>query len=54
MKPASPPIPTPEGTPFQKMDYLFRAMIAVPKVEIDRREKEWQRKNGKKQKRNKG
>jgi hypothetical protein len=43
MKPATPPIPTPEGTPFQRMDHLFRAVIAVPKEEIDRREKEWKR-----------
>jgi hypothetical protein len=49
MKPAHPPIPTPEGTPFQKMDHLFRTVIAVPKEEIDRREKEWQR--GRKKKR---
>jgi len=32
-----------EGTPFQKMRHLFRAIIAVPKEEIDRREKEWQK-----------
>jgi len=25
------------------MDNLFRAVIAVPKAEIDRREKEWKR-----------
>jgi hypothetical protein len=28
---------------FEKFDQLFRAVIAVPKVEIDRREKEWKR-----------
>jgi hypothetical protein len=48
MKPKSPPIDVPGSTPFQKMDHLFRAVIAVPKEEIDRREKEWQR--GRKQK----
>jgi hypothetical protein len=32
------------------MDNLLRAVIAVPKAEIDRREKEWKRKNGKKRK----
>jgi hypothetical protein len=42
MKPPTPRIETPEGTPFQKMDHLFRAVIAFPKEEIDRREKEWQ------------
>jgi hypothetical protein len=48
MKPAHPPIPTPEGTPFQKMDHLFRAVIAVPKTEIDRREEEWKKERKKK------
>jgi hypothetical protein len=33
------------------MDNLFRAVIAVPKAEIDRREKEWKR--AKKNKRSK-
>jgi len=32
------------------MDNLFRAVIAVPKVEIDRRERQWQKANGKKRK----
>jgi hypothetical protein len=50
MKPANPPIDVPGSTPFQKMDNLLRAVIAVPKAEIDRREKEWKRKNGKKRK----
>jgi hypothetical protein len=35
------PINVPGSRPFQKMDSLFRAVIAVPKTEIDRREKEW-------------
>ncbi len=43
MKPALPPIDVPRSTPFQKMDNLFRAVIAVPKDEIDRREREWKR-----------
>lgn len=43
MKPANPPIDVPGSTPFQKMDNLFRAVIAVPKAEIDRREEEWKR-----------
>jgi hypothetical protein len=50
MKPALPPIDVPGSTPFQKMDNLLRAVIAVPKSEIDRREKEWKRINGKKRK----
>jgi len=48
MKPANPPIEVPGATPFQKMDNLFRAVIAVPKAEIDKREKEWQRAKPKK------
>ena len=47
MKFANPPINIPGSTLFQKMDNLFRAVIAVPKAEIDRREKEWQKQNGK-------
>lgn len=39
MKPTSPSI----DVPLQKMDNLFRAVIAVPKAEIDKREKEWKR-----------
>ena len=48
MKPALPAIQIPGSTPFQKMDNLFRAVIAVPKAEIDRREERWKRQNGKK------
>jgi hypothetical protein len=50
MKPALPAINVPGDTPFQKMDNLFRAVIAVPKADIDKREEEWRRqklKNGK-------
>jgi hypothetical protein len=43
MKPANPPIQVPGSTPFQKMDNLLKRVIAVPKAEIDRREKEWKR-----------
>jgi hypothetical protein len=53
VKPANPPIPVPGSTPFQKMDNLFRAVIAVPKAEIDRREEEWKKQNGKPKKRKK-
>lgn len=53
MKPPHPPIDVPGSTPFQKMDNLFRAVIAVPKAEIDRREQEWHKRHGKK-KRKKG
>ena len=41
-----PPTPRINGfgsMPHQKMDNLFRAVIAVPTTEIDRREKEWKR-----------
>lgn len=51
MKPANPPIDVPGCTPFEKMDNLSRAMIAVPKAEIDKREKEWKRQRAKKRKR---
>ena len=47
---AGPPIDVPGSTPFQKVDDLFRAVIAVPKTEIDRREQEWQKAHGKKRK----
>lgn len=48
MKPPHPPIDVPGSTPFQKMDNLFRAVIAVPKAEIDRREEEWRKAKKKK------
>jgi len=50
MKPALPLIPVPGTTPFQKMDNLFHAVIAVSTTEIDRREMQWQNANGKKRK----
>lgn len=46
MKPASPPPTQPNGQPFESLDHLFRAVIAVPKTEIDRREAEWKREHG--------
>ncbi len=51
MKPPNPSIDVPGRTPFQKMDNLFRAVIAVPKADVDRREEEWKKANGKKRKR---
>jgi hypothetical protein len=48
MKPALPAIKVPRNTPFQKLGSLFRAVIAVPKAEIDRREKQWKRAQKKK------
>ncbi len=48
MKPPLPPIPTPDGAPFQKFDTLFRAVMAVPKPEIDRREAEWKKQRARK------
>ncbi|HTW64896.1 MAG TPA: hypothetical protein VME17_09790 [Bryobacteraceae bacterium] len=53
MKPANPPIDVPGCTPFQKMDNLFRAVVAVPKAEIDRREQEWQKQRDRNKKRKK-
>ncbi|MGA2880746.1 MAG: hypothetical protein ABSG13_17500 [Bryobacteraceae bacterium] len=47
MKPANPPIDVPGSTPFQKVNNLLAAVIAVPKTEIDRREKEWQKQRAK-------
>jgi hypothetical protein len=41
MKPALPPPTRPDGTPFSTLDSLFRAVIAVPKTEIDKREEKW-------------
>src|ERR1700687_2409193 len=48
MKPALPPIEVPGNTPMEKFDNLFRAVIAVPKSEIDKREKQWKRKQARK------
>jgi hypothetical protein len=48
MKPALPAPARPDGKPFASLDELFRAVIAVPKTEIDKREAEWSRTQGKK------
>jgi hypothetical protein len=48
MKPALPPPRRLDGTPFTAPDNLFRAIIAFPKTEIDKREKEWKRAQKKK------
>ena len=48
MKQPHPAIDVPGSTPLQKLDNLFRKVIAVPKTEIDKREAEWQRTHGKK------
>jgi hypothetical protein len=51
MKPALPPIDVPGNTSMEKLDNLFRAVIAVPKTEIDKREKKWKRAQQKKKNR---
>lgn len=48
MKPALPPLEVPGNTPMEKFENLFRAVIAVPKSEIDKREKQWKRKQARK------
>lgn len=35
---ASPPIQDSEGTAFEKFDRLFRAVVAVPKAEVEKEE----------------
>ncbi len=32
--------------PYQTMDNLFRAVVAAPKAQIDRREQEWRKQQG--------
>jgi hypothetical protein len=53
MKPALPPIVVPGTSPFQRMDNLFRAVIAVPKAVIDQREEQWKKQHGKNNKKRK-
>jgi len=48
LKPPSPAPRQSKGLPFESQDILFRAVIAVPKAEIDRREREWRKAHGKK------
>ena len=43
MQPALPPPTRPDGTPFPTLDNLFRAVITVPKTEIDKQEEQWKR-----------
>ncbi|MBV9657135.1 MAG: hypothetical protein JO295_03390 [Verrucomicrobia bacterium] len=33
----------PEPTPFEKLQAFTRQILAVPKAEIDRREREWRK-----------
>ena len=47
MKPAPTPN-VPGNTEFEKFDNFFRAVIAVPKVVIDKEESKWKRKRAKK------
>ena len=47
--PAIPPPTRPDGTPFPTLVSLFRAVIFVPKTEIDKREEKWKRAQKKKQ-----
>jgi hypothetical protein len=47
MKPASEPPRQPNGQPFESLDQIFRAVITAPKAEIDKREEEWKREQGK-------
>lgn len=43
MKRPLPPIPTPEGTPFQKFDCLVSTVLSVPKAQIDKEEAKWKK-----------
>ena len=43
MKPALPSPCRPDGLPYESLDHIFQAVIAVRKVEIDKREEEWKR-----------
>jgi hypothetical protein len=47
VKPASPPPRQPNGLPYESLGQLFRAIIAVPKAQIDKREEEWKQEHGK-------
>ena len=52
MKPA-PAVPAPEGTPFEKFARLFRAVVAVPKAEVEKEEARERTKNQRKRARKK-
>jgi hypothetical protein len=47
MKPA-PVLPAPESTPFENFDRLFRAIVAVPKSEVEKEEAKERIKNRRK------
>jgi len=47
MKPA-PVLPAPESTPFENFDRLFRAVVAVPKSEVEKEEAKERKKNQRK------
>jgi len=46
MKPVTPAPRQPNGTPYESLDQRFRAVIAIPKAEIDRLEEEWKQEHG--------
>lgn len=56
MKPAPEPKPapaSPEGTPFEKFDRMFRAVVSVPKAAVEEQEAKERAKNQQKRARNK-
>jgi len=48
MKPALIPLPIPEGTEAERMDYLLRAVISKPREAVDQHEKKWRRSQARK------
>jgi hypothetical protein len=52
MKPA-PEQPAPEGTPFERFDRLFRAVVSVPKAAVEEQEAKERTKNQRKRERQK-
>ena len=52
MKPA-PVLPAPESTPFENFDRLFRAVVSVPKSEVEKEEAKERLKNHRKRARKK-
>jgi hypothetical protein len=45
---AAPVPPAPEGTPFENFDRLFRAVVSVPKSEVEKEEAKERVKNRRK------
>ena len=45
---SAPALPAPEGTPFENFDRLFRAVVAVPKSEVEKEEARERAKNQRK------